>query len=186
MLMSWVSKIFNSQSGVACIEASLALPLLISLAIGTSEISRMLSAYQGMSTISREVASVAFRDCATKPTGGPANTCLNTTMTSSGGINNWSSTVLPNATIIISIYVYGTASHAPELSGQYSSDPKIQSRFSPAIVASDIKSFRSAANPDGVKAVAISEIFYSFKPLSNYSAPFFDFAPREFYETTIF
>ncbi len=101
----------RDQSGSAMIECALVLPVILLIIFGGFELANGLSAIQAANFLSREVAVVAYRDCAfdnssataTTPATSYLNaeTCLNAVVTK---YQNETAPIMPDTNFALSLY----------------------------------------------------------------------------------
>ncbi len=96
------------ESGSAMVEFALIVPLLLTLILGTFEISKMLQLDQSLIVFTRQCARSVFRSCGEMkddpftPTN-EIQTCLNNQY---NDMQNLANLAIPNSEIILSIYDY--------------------------------------------------------------------------------
>lgn len=96
----------EDEKGIAMLEFVVILPLLLGLSIAALELSRSLRHAQLASTLSREVASIAYRECTNLP---PPETmsCLEQIATP---LTDFAQRLIPNSLVIVSVYALDDSS----------------------------------------------------------------------------
>ena len=93
---------FTSDEGNLIVEFAIIVPVILLIAFGALDISRAMRVKQIAQTLSRESASLAYRDCSVQP-GTTTTDCLDLVQQR---MNTRSGMVLPGSQIVLTLYSY--------------------------------------------------------------------------------
>lgn len=172
----------RSERGQSIIELALIIPILFVFFFGLLEFTVMFVQSQRVTTLSREVANAAFRDCSSR-TGAELNSCLQGIVDQinvGANINN----ILPSFTakgrVVASVYDWDLDSNAPRLLSRRGAGSSSQSsKYDENSVD------KTVVQNQGV--IAIGEIYYNYTAITPITSllDLVDF-PTEFYGVTIY
>ena len=199
-----LNKIFKSSLGTCYIELALTVPVLLCLSFGTLELANLFRSQQILSSICREGANAAFRECSSAP---DMNTCLTQVWNK---VQGFASNVLPGSELVLSVYEFDSSSGVDTVKllgvkginintgktqyGQHSSrytpgplDPENPDPPNDIFRDIDHDSYLLQQSLTSVNRVlAISEVFYTYNPRVGSAGPLFKMLPISFYEVSIF
>lgn len=194
----------RSARGTCYVELALTVPLLLCLSFGTLELSNLFRAQQILSSICREGANAAFRECASAP---DVNVCL---AQSWNKVQGFASTVTPGAELVLSVYQLDSSSGTDQV--KLLGLAGIDTRTGKTAIGQNVSRFTPGPadpqNPDPPndlyraiphgsyplnqsltsvnRVLAISEVFYTYNPRVSSAGPLFRLLPISFYEVSIF
>ncbi len=173
---------FKNQKGNSLLELAIVLPILITLIYGGIEVSRSLSVMQKLTSLSREAASISYREC-TLLAPETSRACVVNIVTHLG---NDIQAVLPGAQLVVSIYRKDkvTPAFVRHFTAPVSSDAAYTTRFPETGSASlTVKANSILTHPYHFEELAVAEVFYQHSAILNFVP---GASNGEFYDVTIF
>ena len=174
-----------SERGNAILELALVLPVIAAIALGGLEYSRALKWMQISATLSRESASIAYRDCSMMRDDanilGPQylTICLQRVRST---VAQQVQESAPNAMIILSLYDFDGVIEQEALVG---GNATFSSKYDPVSMNNDINGHLSQTVVEN-DFIVISEVYLPYKPIVPGLAEFIFLSESgAFYDATI-
>ncbi|RIL11777.1 MAG: hypothetical protein DCC75_01690 [Proteobacteria bacterium] len=162
----------HAQAGAALAELAIIAPFLLAITLASIDVSTYLRDRAVLSSLSREAANSAFRQCPPDDGG-----CVDRVRLS---LQDYASSIVPGAEIIISNYVLSGGEVVRTVLSQPPGSAHA-TRFTPARVKAEVQAL------NGFKAnISIGEVYLQSADLPAYRALDFAILPDEVYESTIF
>jgi hypothetical protein len=171
----------EGQGGVAFLELALLLPLLAALVFGGLEFARAIRVSKMVSTLSRQAASDAFRECS--PVWESAQECMDEVQSRT---KRFAAVGLGNIQVIVSIYRWDPVGGFVE---EISVSPERSLQTGPRRTQFCLAGCDMPVDPGLVEQaglIAIGEVYGDFTPLVVRVPRMFWFNPESLYEATIF
>ena len=171
----------NAERGSVLIELVLIIPFTILVALLSLEVSRYLQLIQVATSISKEAASLAYRDCAGDPQP-KLRHCLNLVR---AHISGWSGGSFPDREIIVSVYEFDPI--ATQMRTGVSDSSSHSSRYAwngSVIAGQEGEPSLSASFHQSQRVLAIGEVFIKHEPLIPFAWRML-FRTEEYYHATV-
>lgn len=177
----------SDEKGVAMVELALSIPLLFFMVFGALEYSRSFKQMQISATLSREAASVAYRNCGGDEEGPRIQGCIFDVQTR---MTAYAKSLVPDSQVIISIYNRDTSASAPKRlhmspinAVPYKGTVSFASKFSAG--SSKIIGVPDDNAINDHKRVVIAEAFVPFDAIIPGFSTIFNGLTDNFYDATI-
>lgn len=183
----------RNELGVSVVELAIVIPLLLGLVFASLEFARALRVSKMVSTMSREAANYAMRECS--PVWDSPQPCLQDAVNK---VQNFAAAGLGNVRVIVTLYKWNDTTSSPEEAGIFPTradqilqasvpgvDAKRVTRFClfgclPSEQAIDQTLIRDAG------MVTVGEVYVDYKPIVSYVPQIFKWNVDTLYEATIF
>ena len=184
MSMESEEKLNTRQRGAAIAELAITVALLLFFALAGLEFARSFKYLEAAAILSREAASIAFRDCAAETQVGVATTCYETVR---ARIEEAGQDLLGSASVVLTALRYDGDQEAcdsgPQVlvqvgEGTYSSRFQVVSgttsgsRISRRLVCDN-------------RVIVVAEVFIAYRAIVPIIPRFFSYNPSEFYDIAV-
>jgi hypothetical protein len=174
----------SCERGIALVEFAIIVPVLFAIIFGGIELARALRVQKMVSTMSREVANIAFRECT--PALEPVQACLENVVER---VVPLSSPGMSEVIVIVSVYRVNPVTGFVEQAGTArgfadASDPEpnLQSRI---CLSGCLENLNSSLVRDA-GMIAVGEVYSRFTPIVGIIPNYLWFNPERLYEATVF
>jgi Flp pilus assembly protein TadG len=185
----------HTGRGAAILELAFVLPVLVLVVFGGIEFSRALQRMQIATALSREIASLAYRDPIADPAGDPdkggkdAQAILDQLNRSAIDVTNLAQKLVPGSEILVSVYRYDPTAPTNTTVDFHSNLPgKYSTRFSwldrnNGIVGSKIGSQEKRLNTRGY--LVVGESYVPYTSILSFVWSMLNQPPQVFYDATV-
>jgi len=171
--------ILPDEAGAALLELAISIPLLLGLIFGALEYSRSFKQLQISAALSREAASVAYREC-----GGDGETAVECLDLAQDNFQRYAESLAPGSEVIISMYQRPTITSSPALLHSSPAAPiSHTSRFSAG--GSEILGIPNDGLISDHRRLVIAEVWLPFQAIVPGIGGIFNSLTDEFYDVTI-
>ena len=169
----------EEEQGVALLEFALLAPIFIGILAAGLEFSRALKHIQVSASLSREVASIAYRECAgDEPDKVPG--CLDLVRDK---IQALADSVMPNSEIVVSVYQYVEATNTYSQLGLETHGGKYTTQYS--LGGGKINGITDDQLIIEQERIVIGEAYVPWVSAIEGIPNIFNFSPSVFYDSTI-